>query len=211
MSVTVADLKTRAKDLVQDTKSRISDALWTQIAKDAVLEYSRKRPMVKPWDLALLAGVDTYTLPAGFLSFVVFPTASDSADEGVYHLPSGKLMALPSTWQPPEEYRIKGTDVWVYPTPGSNFTLPTRVAFAHVINVAGDAFPTVRDDEVPLILKKMKADALGVIANREAQAFNYSEGDTKVELGKRAEHYQRLAKEAAAEWEGAVESAVILQ
>ncbi|MHB0976895.1 MAG: phage adaptor protein [Candidatus Aquicultorales bacterium] len=211
MSVTVANLIARAKDLVQDTKARITDPLWDQVAKDAVLEYSRKRPMVKPWDLALLAGVDTYTLPDGFLSFVVFPTAGDSADEGVYHLPSGKLMALPSTWQPPEEYRVEGTDLWVYPTPGSNFALPTRVAFAHVINVAGDAYPTVRDDEVPLIVKKMKADALAIIATREAQAFNYSEGDTKIELGKRAEHYGKLAKEAAADWEKAVDSAVVIQ
>lgn len=191
---TINDLITEAKTLVQDTHTWVTDLTWTRIAKDAVTAYSKKFPIIKQWALSLLADVDTYPVPDGFLYLVDFPTSSKWRDGDVLNTPSG-LVPFNESLSYPEEVRVQGKSIWVSPTPQSSIDIEAKYAAAHILDVNND-YSTIPDSDISIVLAKMKAMALDAMAQKASEAVDYSEGDTRLVFSNRAKQYESLAAKA---------------
>ncbi len=202
---TITELIGEAKTLVQDSHAWVTDAIWTQIAKDSVAAYSKKFPMVKQWTLSLLAGVDTYPVLVDFLYLVDFPLADSWRYRDVLNTPSG-LIPVDDSSSYPQEVRVQGKSIWVSPTPQSNLDVEVKYAAAHILD-ANNNYSTLPDSDVQIVLAKMKAMALDVMAQKAAEAIDYAEGDTKLTFSARAKQYGSLAAAAELSFQKMVERA----
>lgn len=204
---TTTELITEAKTLVQDTHTWVTDPTWTRITKDSVTAYSKKLPMIKKWELSLIAGIDTYAVPADLLYLVDFPTASKWRDGDVLNTPVG-LVPFNESLSYPEEVRVQGKSIWVSPTPQSAIDIEAEYAAAHILDVNND-YSTIPDNDISIVLAKMKAMALENMAQKAAEAVDYSEGDTRLVFSARAKQYQELALKAEIAYQKMVNKAAV--
>ena len=172
MSLTLAALVSRLQADVPQRGSVPSATQYADCVKDAVADYSRRRPMLRRATIDVRSGVAEYGLPDDFWQLVSFQVWGPSS--GVM-VTDGGLVPLPGDFR--EEWEILGRTLVLHPTPG--YTMSGRVLrylAVHVPSVVegeGDeedvelyAYLT-REDEA-IFAKRAQALALGLIANTMA-------------------------------------------
>jgi len=187
MTVALADLVAQLQVEIEARNSVPSAAQYEQAARDAVADYSRRRPMEKVTSLAIVAGTADYTLPEGFLR--VISLEGLFSGDGVIHSASG-LIPVAATY---EEYTtIAGLTLTFHPTPSYSTTRDLHYAAGHVLN-GSDVYPDMTDDDARIILVKASSLCLRLQARAAAiggEMTEYQIGDERV---KRAVASDRLA------------------
>jgi hypothetical protein len=201
---TITGLTARVKDNVKDDHNWVSETAHVQAVKDAVIIYSKHRPIIKPFTLSLEANVSTYDLPADFLYFIKEPTIGNwlYPDSNVRVTTDG-LIPIPTDISSTGTIRVQGNQIYVSPSPGYNVEIPGEYAARHVVSEP-DEYRTLREDEDIIIVAITEAIVLKVMARRAAQEADYSEGDTRLQFQTRAKQYENLALKAENHWRKAL-------
>jgi len=205
----LTDLVVRAKGEVVDIHEWVSDTAWTQAAKDAVLEVSRKRAMKSPLTITAEAGRDEYPLPNDFLFMIDFPTSNKWRDGDILNTPGG-IIPLSTSQTFPEEVYVRGKNLIIVPAPQYAYTLNGEYAAAHLLDENGE-YPTLSEDIALTVIKKVKVIALNIMARRAAQAVDFTEGETRLEFSKRAKQLEELALKAELDYRKDIDKAVVMQ
>ena len=187
MSVALADLVVLLQGAVPARDSVPSAAQYEQAVRDAVADYSRRRPMEKVENLSIVAGTAAYTLPDGFLH--VISLEGLFSGDGVIHSVSG-LIPVSATYE--ETYTIAGLTLTFHPAPSYTTTRDLHYAAGHVLN-GSDAYPDMADGDARIVLLKGASLCLRLQARAAAiggEMTEYQIGDERV---KRAVASDRLA------------------
>ena len=180
-------------------------AQYERAVKDAVRDYSRRRPMERVTTLSIVSGTAAYTLPSDFL-FVVALVGLWSPD-GVIHSTAG-LIPVSAVYA--ETYTIAGQTLTFYPTPSYSTTRELRYAAGHVLD-AGNTYPHLTDDDVQILQLKAQASVVKLQAREAAIAgemLEYQIGDERVKRASAATSLGELAAALDAEYEAAVRAAI---
>jgi hypothetical protein len=205
VSVTLATIVARLKADVPARSSVPTDSQYEQAVKDAVADYSRRRPMQKVTELAITNGTADYTLPNDFL-FVIKLEDMWSPD-GVLVTNAG-LVPVSSTYE--EYYTLAGLTMTFHPTPTYTTSRTLRYAAAHVLNNS-DAYVNMTDDDVRILIHKAKALVLSLQARSAAisgEMAEYQIGDERVKRVPASESLKTAAAFEGDDYEKALEKAI---
>lgn len=176
MGVTLATMAARLQAQVPAHNGVPAD--YNQLVKDAVAQLSSDAPIVTSTTLAIVAGTDTYTLPADFL-FQIALEPLYQVGAGVYQGSGGKLIAS-AALELPEIVYWEGDALRLEPTPTYSAERVLRYAAQHVL-VSG-SYARLSENGARIALLYGQYLALVEQANALAPAaWKYSIGDESVD------------------------------
>lgn len=197
----IQDVATKIKDIAQPY--RLEDSEIFARVKEAVKNYSKKRPMVKVETIEAETGESIYELPEDFIYLISAPSSSSYLDPGGEVRYSGLgLVPVAST---AEEYNIQGSNLEIRPTPGSDRKIELRYAAFHMLSETDeDAAPIdpifltvpVADNEL-IILGASILCLETILVQMASSNFSYTSGDVKIDKTKQADSI----KEAITIWQ----------
>lgn len=191
MAVSLATLKTRLQSDVPARDGVPSNDQYEQAVKDAVADYSRRRPLRKMVEVAIVANTASYSLPSDFAKLIRIDRLSVNATEGVILTSSGIIPVEPGF-----EYRhtiVAGT-LTFYPTPTFSTTIDVWYMAQHTLNGSSE-YPDMTNEDAGTVALKAQAIALMLQANKlAADAWTYQVGDERVDKTKQAETLRAQAK-----------------
>lgn len=203
MSIALNDLVYRAQSDVPVRNGIPSNAQYEQAVKDAVADYSSRRPLRKLATLSIVSGTATYDLPSDFLKVITLEALFSQDD--VLHTADG-LVPVSATYE--ERYYIVAGQITFDPTPQYTVSRDLWYAAKHVLNVS-DAYPDMVDEDTGVLMLKAQARCLAIQANAAAQeAWQYAIGDERVNKEKLAEALRSQAKALEQEYQAAVKTSV---
>lgn len=173
--------------------------------RDAVRDYSRRRPMQRITTLSIVSGTATYTLPTDFL-FVIRLLRLWHPD-GVLYSADG-LVPVSAGYE--ERYTVTGQTLTLYPTPSYTATRELHYAAGHVLE-AGGTYSFLTEGDVQILLLKAQASAIKLQAQAAAIAgemVEYQIGDERVKRASAATSLATVAASLEAEYEAAVRAAI---
>lgn len=183
MTIALTTLVTQLQADVPARNSIPSATQYEQCIKDAVADYSRRKPRRKVTTLTVVSGTASYDLPEDFVRLIRISQPAEYADSGVIISSDGLVPVGSKDWE--EHHTIAaGADgimkITIYPTPTYSTTRDLWYSAGHVLNGSDEyAEMTWRDSDV--IMYKARALALELQANKAAQeAWQYSIGDERV-------------------------------
>lgn len=179
-----------------------SSAQYEQAVKDAVADYSRRRPMQKVTTLSIVSGTAAYSLPSDFVHEIVLE--SPATADGVMISDAG-IVPVGSNWR--ELYTIAGLTISFYPTPTYAMDRDLWYAAGHVLSAG--SYPDMTDADAAIIMLKARSLALGVRAGYMAgDILSYQIGDERVEKGKTVDALKGQAAALDAEYLAAIAAAI---
>jgi len=204
VSITLASLVSRLQIDVPVRHDVPTTAQYEQAVKDAVRDYSRRRPMERVATVEVTSGVADYALPADFVRLIALVGLPET--EGVIHTPSG---LVPMAESPREYWTIAGAVLTLHPTPQYNVTRQVRYAAGHILTEG--AYPDLTDDDVSILMLKAQSLVLRAQARAAAivgQMVEYQIGDERVKRESAASALTTAAKMAEADYEMALVRAI---
>lgn len=208
MGTKLGFLVERLKNDVPARNSVPSDVQYDQVIRDAVADYSRRRPRKKHTSLSIVSGTASYDLPTDFVQLIrlASPVTYVSGDQGVLVTSDG-LVPLSSDWQE-EHYVAPGSDgvmeLTFYPTPTYSTTRIVWYAAGHALN-ASDEYPNMVDDDVEVLMHRARSLALELQAGVAArEAWQYAIGDERVAKEKLASEMRAAADAAEKRYQAAL-------
>ncbi len=198
MAIELSKLVTQLQSDVAARNGVPSNDQYTEAVKDAVWAYSDRLPLKKSFELSVVSGTATYSLPSDFLrliSLLDVPT-----QDGVMSTDDG-LIPIGGSWS--EKHTIAGQEITFQPTPAYTATRWLWYTAAYILDEA-DIYMAMTADVKRIVMLKAQAIALGLQADKAAQeAWQYTAGAEKVSkeklansLGERAERSDTLYEAA---------------
>ena len=164
MTVRVAELSQQLQSLVPRDGSKPTADDYEVCIRQAINDYSQRRPIQRQTTLDIVSGTASYTLPDDFMKFVKIarPGGTDTAfvtGEGIIPLST-------SGWD--EEAEIVGQTITFYPTPAYNWS--DRRLWYLAFHLEGDqgTFTTLTTIDASIFMKKAESLALLLLANVKA-------------------------------------------
>lgn len=158
---------------------------------DAVEALNHRAPRTKIASLAVVAGQDTYNLPADFILLIKIDNLA--TPEGILISDYGLIPLPASGWS--EEYTISGQAITFYPTPSYSTTRRITYAAGHIMD-EDDEFADLARAEGAAILLHAQAACLTLQANAAAQkAWQYQLGDERVSMERLSAELREQARE----------------
>jgi hypothetical protein len=205
MTVTLATLTERLQADVPARSGVPTEAQYERLVKDAVADYSRRKPMEKVTTLTIVSGTADYTLPDDFLFAIKLESLWHP--DGVIHSTSG-LIPVSATYD--ETYTVAGLTMTFHPTPRYNTTRDLRYAAAHVLNDS-DAYASMTEADARIVLLKAAELALTLQARAAAisgEMVEYQIGDERVKRASAADSLTKRADFARSDYEAAVAAVI---
>lgn len=172
----LSNIVARLKTLVPPVSGSPTDAEYENIVKRAVDIFSVDTERPTETSFSITSGVDAYTLPDDFLSFIAFKRA-DTYDQRPHH-----------NW-PNEIYDQRGLTLTIHPTPDETEDRILRYGWRHILDES-DEYPYLDDRLVDIVLLKAQANALryGSIAKAAAagNVTEYTEGEVRVKIDRKS-------------------------
>ena len=176
MSIPLSTLVNRLKRDIPIRNGTPDDDQITDAIKDAVSDFSRKLPLRKFSTMPIVAGTDTYNLPADFYQMVSFPSALQ--EQGLLNVPQG-LIPVSDVYR--EEIAIAGGQLTIIPTP--NYSM-TREYWYDAIYLLSDSnvYTDMDQFNTSIAIKKASAICFRMQANHAAsEEWSYQIGDERVD------------------------------
>lgn len=156
-----------------------SAAQYERAIKDAVADFSRRRPMTLITTLSIISGTASYDLPDDFLFDIKLDDFT--ALDGIIHTSAG-IVPLSSDWN--ERYTINGRTITFTPTPSYTLERTLRYAAGHVLNES-EVYPYLTDEDAGILLLKAQAialrkQALAAVTASIGEIVEYAIGDERV-------------------------------
>jgi hypothetical protein len=203
MSIALSALVSRLQADVPARNGVPSSAQYGQAVKDAVADYTSRRPLRKLTTLSIVSGTATYDLPDDFQK--VIRLESLLSQDGVIHSCDG-LIPVSATYE--ENYYIVAGQITFDPTPQYTVSRDLWYAAKHTLD-GSDEYPDMSEDDAGVLLLKAQARCLALQANKAAQeAWQYAIGDERVNKEKLAESLRNQAKALEQEYKEAVKTSV---
>lgn len=204
MSIAFDDLVTELQADVPARGGVPATAQYERAVKDAVADFSRRRPMTLITTLAIVNGTATYDLPDDFL--FVIKLDDFTATDGIIHTATG-IVPLASDWN--ERYTINGLTITFTPTPTYTLARTLRYAAGHVLN-GSDVYPYLTDVDAGVLLLRAQAIALRKQATAAAAAstgeiVEYAIGDERVKKSSPSQALSAQASSLEAQYLAAVQ------
>lgn len=179
MSVALDDLITRLQADVPARGSVPSTAQYEYAVKDAVADFSRRRPMTLITTLSIVSGTASYDLPGDFLFIIKLDDFT--ATDGIIHTSAG-IVPLSSDWN--ERFTVNGLTITFIPTPSYTLARTLRYAAGHVLNES-EVYPYLTDEDAGILLLKAQAialrkQALAAVTASTGEIVEYAIGDERV-------------------------------
>ena len=204
MSVAFDDLVAQLQADVPARGGVPSTAQYERAVKEAVADFSRRRPMTLITTLAIVGGTASYALPDDFL--FVIKLDDFTALDGIIHTATG-IVPLASDWN--ERYTVNGRTMTFTPTP--NYTLARRLCYAagHVLDES-DVYPYLTDEDAGILLLKAQAialrkQALAAVTAATGEIVEYAIGDERVKKSSPSERLSAAASSLEAQYLAAVQ------
>jgi hypothetical protein len=179
VSIALTDLVTRLQADVPARDGAPSTTQYENAVKDAVRDYSRRRPMTRVTTISIVSGTATYALPDDFLFEIKLDVFE--GHEGILHTSNG-IVPLSSDWN--ERHTVNGRTITVTPTPNYTIDRSYRYAAGHVLD-ASDSYPYLTEADVAILILKAQAlalrtQALSLITSGSGEITEYQVGDERV-------------------------------
>jgi hypothetical protein len=204
VSVTFDDLMTQLQADVPTRGGVPSTAQYERAVKDAVADFSRRRPMTLITTLSIISGTASYDLPDDFLSIIKLDDFT--APDGIIHTSAG-IVPLSSDWN--ERYTINGRTITFTPTPSYTLDRTLRYTAGHVLNES-DVYPYLTDEDAGILLLKAQAialrkQALAAVTASTGEIVEYAIGDERVKKSSPSERLSAAASSLEAQYLAAVQ------
>jgi hypothetical protein len=203
VSVALAILAAQLEATVPARNDVPSEAQYEQAVMDAVEDFGARRPMQSTYDVAVVSGTASYTLPADFVKLIKFESVLSSLVDGVLNTSDG-LIPVSATFR--ERVMVQGGSLVISPTPTYNATRRLWYGAKHVLNES-EVYTTLTEVEARIVLLKAQALALGWQANSMAGAgWRYRISDEEVDKSKLGSGLRDQAQAKEAEYRAALEA-----
>jgi len=166
--------------------------------KDAVRDYSRRNPMQRFTEIAVVSGTASYDLPSDFVFLIRLDVPV--GDEGVMHTSSG-LVPLSQSFD--ERWTVIGSQIVFTPTPTYTLDRSLQYAAGHVLSAG--VYATLTEADAAVVLLKAQAlalrkQALSVVTSTTGEIVEYAIGDERVKKMSPGTALKAMAKELEAEY-----------
>ncbi len=203
MSVARLVLIERLREEVAPVSSEPAWDQYDRAVRDAVADYSRRRPNTKLYELSIVSGTATYTLPVDFLKVITLESLWSPDNVLVSDV---GLVPVSATYE--ERHYIVNGEITLDPEPTYTTTRDLWYAAGHVLN-SSDAYPDMTEEDAGMVLLKARAIALGMMAAAMASdILSYQVGDVRIEKGKTVEALREGAKALDEEYRERVAAAI---
>lgn len=163
---------------------------YRQAILDAVADFGRRHPRRLTTTFTIVAGEDTYELPAGFQRVLHFELSSGGA---VGYGTDGYLVAFSPALD--ETYEIVGDEIVLSPTPNYNMNRRMIYNAGYPYDEDTQAFTGLLEEYEGLVSLKAGALASRQLGNASAGGFSYSIGDLRVDKSSAISNYAAQASE----------------
>lgn len=206
VSVTLSELVEQLQNDVPARDSVPTVMQYEQAVKDAVRDYSRRRPMQRFTTLSIVSGTAAYALPDDFVSVIRLDVPVN--DAGVLHTASG-LVPLSQSFD--ERWTVNGRTMTFTPTPTYSLARYLWYAAGHVLNVNG-AYPDMEYEDAAMVMLKaqalaLRAQAFSLVTSGTGDIVEYAIGDERVKKGSPVTSLQAMASSLESEYLAAIRQA----
>lgn len=204
MAISLETLTTRLTADVPSRNDVPSADQYERAVQVAVADYSQRKSLRRFFDVAVVAGTGTYTLPADFLRSLGLE-GWGATPTGVLNTAAG-LVPVSAGYE--EVITFEDGTMTIEPTPTYTMTRRLWYKAGHVLDEI-DAYPLMDEADAGVILLRAQALALRMQANVAVQeAWKYSEGDEAVDKTQLAKAMQDQAKALDAQYEAGLKQAI---
>lgn len=206
MSKTLASLVSELQGEVPAEGGVPSTAQYQRAIKDAVMDFSRRAGQEKIWQLEVVSGTATYTLPDDFLSMIALESLTNP--DGILYSPTNsQLIPIPQNYC--ERIIFRNGQLTLFPTPTYTLTRDMRYKAGWALNEAGDTYEDMGEEEASIILLKAQADCLKKKDNASSNdAYRYTIGGVTVDTTSQAGSSEKSIKSLEEEYDARVEAYV---
>jgi len=203
VSISLAVLAARLEAAVPAVGGVPSEAQYELAVQDAVEDFGTRRPMQATYDVPVVSGTASYTLPDDFVKLIKFESVLSSLTDGVLNTSDG-LIPVSSTFK--ERVMVQGSSLVISPTPTYSATRRLWYGAKHVLDES-EEYTTLTETEARIVLLKAQALALSWQANSQAgSGWRYKIGDEEVDKSKLGVGLRDQAKAKDAEYLAALEA-----
>ena len=203
MTVKLARLVTHVTHDVPARNDIPSEMQYEECVKRAIVDFGRRKPLVKETTISIEANVAGYDLPADFL-YVIDIEALATGEGGVLVSSSGLIPMGPGY---KETYTVANGQITFVPTPTYSYDRRVWYAAGYALDAASQEYIDLTEDLIDVVLLKARALAVGLQAGKAAQeAWQYTVGDEKVSKERLAENMRAEAKRLTDEYEAVVQT-----